>query len=41
MALFSKQNKEAKEGKCCLEDAPTQCDDFMWFFPSWEAWDRA
>lgn len=31
----------ANEGKCCLEDAPEQCDDFMYFFPSWEAWERA
>ena len=31
----------AKEGKCCLEDAPEQCDDFGSFFSSWEEWERA
>ncbi len=31
----------AKDGKCCCENAPEQCEDFKWFFPSWEAWERA
>jgi len=31
----------AKEGKCRLENAPEQCDDFGSFFSSWEEWERA
>lgn len=31
----------ARNGLCCLENAPEDCDDFHIFFSDWEDWEES
>ena len=31
----------AKEGRCCADNPSETCEEFSWFFPSWEKWEEA
>ena len=31
----------AKEGICHIDNPPAECDEFSYFFPTWEDWEES